>query len=155
MKQQILGWWHGLQPREQQLVTIASAVAGLGLFYWLIWQPVHNHHQRQQQALSLAQQQLAQLQQALPQLRQSGTATRSGGSLAQIVSNSARQHGIQVSRMQPQNEQLQLVLEDASFEKLLQWLYQLQEQHGVNLVNLDLSETGKSGIVRVRRMVIE
>ncbi|MDX3772728.1 type II secretion system protein GspM [Chromatiaceae bacterium AAb-1] len=155
MKQQLLGWWYGLQVREQQLVMLASAVLAAGVFYWLVWQPVHQQHQRQQQALLQAQQQLHQLQQALPQLRQAGSATRTGGSLAQIISNSARTHGIQVSRMQPQNEQLQLVLEDVSFEQLLQWLYQLQYQHGVNLINLDLSESGKSGIVRVRRMVIE
>jgi len=57
--------------------------------------------------------------------------------------------------MQPQNEQLTLVLEDISFEQLLGWLHTLQYQHGVKLVNLDIATADKPGIVRVRRMVVE
>lgn len=156
MKQQILGWWHSLQPRERQLLSVSAVILLLSGFYWLIWKPLHTASTSQQQALQQAQQQLVQLQQALPALRQAGVKTvRTGGSLQHIISDSARQHSIQVSRMQQQNEQLQLVLEDVSFEKLVQWLYQLQYQQGVSLLNLELSNTDKSGIVRVRRMVIE
>ena len=57
--------------------------------------------------------------------------------------------------MQPQNDQLQLVLEDVPFEQLLRWLAQLQNNNGVKLVSLDVANTDSSGIVRVRRMVIE
>jgi general secretion pathway protein M len=156
MKQQFLSWWTGLQQREQRLVAGAAVVVVVGLFYWLLWQPLHQAKQTQQQKLQTAQRQLSQLQQLIPQLKAAGAATaRSGGSLAQIISNSARSGGIKVSRMQPQNEQLTLVLEDVSFEQLLSWLHALQYQHGIKLVNVDLATADKPGIVRVRRMVVE
>ncbi|NRQ44197.1 type II secretion system protein M [Rheinheimera sp. YQF-2] len=156
MKQQFLSWWTGLQQREQRLVAGAAVVVVIGLFYWLLWQPLHQAKQTQQQKLQTAQRQLSQLQQLIPQLKAAGAATaRSGGSLAQIISNSARSGGIKVSRMQPQNEQLTLVLEDVSFEQLLSWLHALQYQHGIKLVNVDLATADKPGIVRVRRMVVE
>ncbi|MDP2716863.1 type II secretion system protein M [Rheinheimera sp.] len=156
MKQQFLSWWTGLQQREQQLVAGAAVVVVIGLFYWLLWQPLHQAKQTQQQKLQTAQHQLSQLQQLIPQLKAAGAApARTGGSLAQIISNSARSGGIKVSRMQPQNEQLTLVLEDVSFEQLLSWLHALQYQHGVTLVNVDLATADKPGIVRVRRMVVE
>lgn len=156
MKQQLLSWWASLQRREQRLVAGAAVVVVLGVFYWLLWQPLHQARDTQQQKLQSAQRQLNQLQQLLPQLKASTVATtRSGGSLAQIISNSARSSGISVSRMQPQNEQLTLVLEDVSFDKLLGWLHALQYQHGVKLINLDVATAESPGIVRVRRMVVE
>ena len=156
MKQQLIHWWGGLQSREQRLVAGAGVVVVIGLFYWLLWQPLHQAQHAQQQKLNTAQQQLRELQQLLPQLQASGAATtRSGGSVAQIISNSARNSGIRVSRMQPQNEQLTLVLEDVSFEQLLGWLHNLQYQHGVQLHSLDVALADKPGIVRVRRMVVE
>ncbi|WP_333606953.1 type II secretion system protein M [Arsukibacterium sp.] len=156
MKQQFLSWWYGLASREQRLLLWAGVVVVLGMFYWLVWQPLHQSRANNELALQQAQRQLMQLQQLIPQIQQANAGSaRVGGSLAQIVSNSARSHGIRVSRMQPQNEQLQLVLDDVAFEQLLSWLYQLQYQNAVKLINLDLSNTDKSGIVRVRRMVIE
>lgn len=156
MKQQILNWWAGLAIREQRLVSIAAVVLSIGALYWFIWQPLQQGHASKQAALTQAQLQLAKLQQALPQLQQAGASQgRVGGSLAQIVSNSSRSYNIRVSRMQPQNDQLQLVLEDVPFEQLLRWLAQLQSTNGVKLVSLDVANTDSSGIVRVRRMVIE
>lgn len=156
MKQQFLAWWTGLQQREQRLVAGAAVVVVVGLFYWMLWQPLHQARDAQQQKVQSAQRQLNQLQQLLPQLKAaSATTARSGGSVAQIISNSARSSGISVSRMQPQNEQLTLVLEDVSFDKLLGWLHALQYQHGVKLINLDVATAETPGIVRVRRMVVE
>tara|TARA_R110002126_G_scaffold43555_23_gene124954 strand:+ start:1706 stop:2176 length:471 start_codon:yes stop_codon:yes gene_type:complete len=156
MKQQMQNWWQSLAAREQRLLTVAAVVVIVGVFYWLIWQPLHQGKISKEAAVNQAQLQLGRLQQALPQLQQAGgSQSRVGGSLAQIVSNSSRTYNIRVSRMQPQNDQLQLVLEDVPFEQLLRWLEQLQSQNGVKLVSLDVADTDSSGIVRVRRMVIE
>jgi general secretion pathway protein M len=156
MKQQFLAWWTSLQQREQKLVAGMAIVLLIGVFYWLLWQPLHQANVAQQQKVQLAQRQLTELQQLLPQLQAAGSSTdRSGGSLAQIISNSARTAAISVSRMQPQNEQLTLVLEDVSFDQLLAWLHTLHYQHGVSLVNLDVAAAEQPGIVRVRRMVVE
>jgi general secretion pathway protein M len=57
--------------------------------------------------------------------------------------------------MQPKDEQLDLMLEDVSFEQLLRWLQLLQTDHGVQLVQLEVSDTDVSGVVRVRRLVLE
>ncbi len=156
MKQRLLQWWYGLAQREQRLILIALPLVLLGIFYWGLWQPLHQAQQKNVVALQQIQQQLLAFQQARPLLAQGSVSpSRQGGSLAQIVSGSARRFNVTVSRMQPQNEQLQLVLEDIAFDKLLPWLHQLRYENGVRLINLDISVTDKPGIVRVRRMVIE
>lgn len=155
LQQQIVTWWLGLQQREQRLVGAAALVLLIGAFYWLLWQPLHQSREQQQQRLVAAERQLQQLQRLAPQLSASAKVSRSDGSVAQIISNSARSNAIKVSRMQPQNNQLTLVLEDVSFDALLTWLHALQYQHGVKLVNLDLATADAPGLVRVRRMVVE
>ncbi|EJI84411.1 MULTISPECIES: type II secretion system protein GspM [Alishewanella] len=155
MKQRVLLWWQGLAQREQQLLLLCVPVLLLGAFYWLLWQPLHQAQARNAVAIQQVQQQLQALQQAAPLLQGATVTARSGGSLSQIISTSARSFNIRVSRMQPQNEQLQLVLEDVAFEQLLPWLHQLYYQNGVRLVQVDVAATDKAGIVRVRRMVIE
>ena len=148
-------WWQALQQREQRLVAAAAVVVLLGVVYWLIWQPVMQGQAEQQQRVQAAGRQLAQLQ-SLPAQSDTGTSIgRTGGSIAQIIGDSARNSGIRVSRMQPQSDQLTLVLEDVSFDALLTWLHALQYQHGVTLVSLDLASTDATGLVRVRRMVVE
>ncbi|MEH8022217.1 type II secretion system protein GspM [Rheinheimera metallidurans] len=156
MKQQFLSWWATLQLREQRLVAGAVVVVVVGLFYWLLWQPLQQASVTQQKKVQAAQQQLNQLQQLLPQLKAVNTTlARTGGSLQQIISSSARVAGITVNRMQQQNDTLTLVLANASFDQLVSWVHALQYQHGVKLVNLDIATADKPGIVQVRRMVVE
>ncbi|MDP4530352.1 type II secretion system protein M [Alkalimonas delamerensis] len=156
LQQQVQQWWGGLQPREQSLVLLCAIAIGVFLFYYLIWQPVHQSKARNQQALMQAEQQLDWLHSVLPQLQQAGTGVeRSSGSLSQVLTTSARQHGIRVSRMQPQNQQMQLVLDDVAFESLVRWLHALHYQHGLQLVNLDVSAASQPGVVQVRRILVE
>lgn len=148
-------YWASLQQREQQLLTIAAVVLSIGAFYWLVWQPLHQSRQNQQLAVQTAQQQLVWLQAQLPKLSQTNTAVRANNSLTEVISQSSREFNIQVSRMQPQNDQLQLSLEDVPFEPLLSWLHQLQYQHGLRLVQFEVAASDVPGTVRVRRLVVE
>ncbi len=147
-------WWLSLQPREQQLVKIAGFFLGIGLFYSAIWQPIHQARADSELKAKAAVEQLSWLQSRLPLLAQDSAAA-SSGSLNDIVAQTAPQFQIKVSRMQPQNEQLQLSLEDVPFEQLLRWLTELQSKHGVQLLQLDIAVSEVPGTVRVRRLVLE
>lgn len=150
----VLLWWNGLQQREQKLLSILSVVGGIGLFYALVWAPLHQARDSQQLAATTAAQQLVWLQGKMPQLA-AAPAVAGGGSLNDKVSQTSRQFQINVSRMQPKDEQLDLMLDDVPFEQLLRWLQVLQTEHGVRLVQLEVSDTDESGVVRVRRLVLE
>ena len=148
-------WWASLQAREQRLVGWGAVVLVIGGFYWLIWQPLHQSLGNQQAQAKAAAEQLVWLQTQLPLLSAQNNAMRSSASLNEVVSQTAQSFQIQVSRMQPNNEQLQLTVEDVSFDKLLRWLHELQYQQGIRLVQLDLATADQPGMVRVRRMLIE
>lgn len=146
-------WWRTLRPSEQQMLKLAGLVLALGLFMTLVWQPLHQQRADHQAQAQAARAQLQWLAQQLPLL--SNTTTSSSGSLNDKVAQSSRLFGISVSRMQPKNEQLDLMLADVRFDQLLRWLQVLQQEHGVQLVTLELTETEQAGLVRVRRLVVE
>jgi general secretion pathway protein M len=148
---QLQSWWQSLQKREQQLVLGAGVTLALAAFYWLLWAPLHLNYQSQQVQLQQVSQQLLQVSN-FPVV---STQTKVQGSLTDIISSSARTHKIQVSRMQPQNDQMQVMLNDISFDQLLTWLHALQYQHNVSIVQLDLAVADAPGMVRVRRLLVE
>ena len=147
-------WWLSLQPREQQVLKIAGIVLAVGLFYSLIWQPIQQARKDSEVRAKAAVEQLAWLQAKLPLLAQTNQVA-SSGSLNDVVAQTAPRFQVKVSRMQPQNEQLQVSLEDVAFEQLLRWLTELQSKHGVSLVQLDIAASEVPGTVRVRRLVLE
>lgn len=149
--QQLQSWWLSLQKREQHLVLATAVTLTIAAFYWLLWAPLHQSYQVQQQQLQLVSQQLLQVR-SFPVV---SAQTKVQGSLTDIISSSARTHKIQVSRMQPQNDQMQVMLNDISFDQLLTWLHELQYQHHVSIVQLDLAVADAPGMVRVRRLLVE
>lgn len=150
----VLLWWNSLQRREQQLLTVLGGVGVVGLLYALIWLPLHQARDSQQLAATTASEQLVWLKGKLPQLA-AAPAAGAGGSLNDKVSQTSRQFQINVSRMQPKDEQLDLMLDDVPFTQLLRWLQLLQGEHGVQLVQLEVTDTEVPGVVRVRRLVLE
>ena len=54
--------------------------------------------------------------------------------------------------MQPQGDDLQVWIDEISFNQLLTWLEQLASREGLRVKNIDLSLADQQGVVRVRRL---
>ena len=134
--------WHGLQTREQQILRYSAVILGVLLFYLLIIDPVYsgrdNAEQRlrsAQEAFSVAQRQASDLKAAL-----SHPGASESGSLLTEVESSAQQQGLRnaLRRLQPSgNDQIQVSLEGASYDQLVQWLSSLHQQ-GVRAQRVDI-----------------
>lgn len=147
-------WFTSISEREQKLVVAAAIVGTLGIFYFLIWSPLHSALDTQQSALVSEKQTLVWVaeQAARAQvLRQSGSKTSYNGSLTQLVNQTTRSANIPVSRMQPQGEELQVWIDQVEFNTLMSWL-ELLEQRGVSIIQTDVSEVDAQGFVQVRRL---
>ncbi|WP_051202012.1 type II secretion system protein M [Ferrimonas senticii] len=152
--QQLQQQWLDRSEQERRLMSIAAPLLLLAILYYGIWQPV-------QEALQLAQRQVQAETTALAQVKQNAIryVSNSGaskgasaaGSLSQIVNRTAQGNRIEIERMQPQGDKLQLTLADVQFTQLLTWLNEVSAQ-GVQISALDISNTDKSGMVQVRRL---
>ena len=150
----IKSWFASLSEREQKLVLAASAVGAIGIFYFIIWAPIHNALAQQKVALAKEQATYTWVQEQVNRaqaLRQSNRSTSFNGSLTQLVNQTTRASGIPVSRMQPQDDELQVWIDEIPFNTLMQWLNNL-EARGVIIVQSDISEVDAEGYVQVRRL---
>jgi len=146
--------WSGLQTREQQILRLSAVILGLALFYLLIIDPVYsgrnNAEQRlhsTQEAFSVVQQQAFDLTSSLSKPGVSGS-----GSLLTKVESSAQKEGLRnaLKRLQPSgNNQIQVSLEDVSYQQIMQWLSNLHLQ-GVKAQRVDIQVDRKSDLLGVQ-----
>ena len=86
------------------------------------------------------------------QLRINSAGTRTlSGSLPQAVNRSVAQHNIEVSRMQPQGDELQVWVDQAPFNDVLAWLKSM-ESMGVVILQADIAEADAAGYIKIRRL---
>lgn len=147
-------WWQQLNIREQRLVVVMSALISIFILYSLIWQPMNESIEtsklkieRQQKLLTWVQESAQRYQQAK---RNGGRS--SGESLSSIVNRTSRLEKISITRMQPQGDDLQVWIDEISFNQLLSWLEKLASRDGLQVKNIDLSKADQQGVVRVRRL---
>ena len=148
-----------LSEREQRLVQISAMVIVVGFFYWVIWAPLNQSLETDRKALVAQQELLSWVQKNANraiQLRGAGSDTSSGtssfsGSLPQAVNQTAGGLNIAISRMQPQGEELQVWVDQASFNDVLTWLQAL-EKMGVSILDLDIVDANIPGQVKIRRL---
>lgn len=152
--QSIKQWFLQLSERERALVAAASAITFVVLFYYLLWAPLHNAVNNQSTALESDRKLLMWIQEQSSRaklLENSGQVNVFSGSLTQLVNQTTRDANILVSRLQPQDEELQVWIDEVPFNALMRWLADL-EQRGVVILQSDFSETNADGFVQVRRL---
>ena len=144
-----------LNAREKLLVTFCAVFVIIGLFYWLIWQPLDQAVENGRKNLASQQALLTWVKnnsERAIQLRQTaGISNSFTGSLPQAVNQSAARLQIKISRMQPQADELQVWIDKAEFNTLLSWLQTL-EKSGVSVLDLDIAEADEAGYIKVRRL---
>ncbi len=149
-------WWQQLNIREQKLVGSMSVVIALFMFYSVIWQPLNDNLLKTKKKLERQQALLIWVDENTARYIKTNKAdkTSSNGSLTSIVNRTANRNQISIARMQPQSRNLQVWIDEVVFTDLLQWLALLSNQEGLQVKNIDISNTETPGVVRVRRLVL-
>ena len=143
-----------LSEREQKLVLATGIVFVIALFYWGIWQPLSNGVAKERSTLESNQKLLTYVQESAvkaQQARRSAGTKAFSGSLPQAVTTTSAQFNIAIARMQPQDQELQVTVDDAAFNDVLAWL-QAMEKMGIRILQADIAESNNAGMVRIRRL---
>lgn len=149
-------WWESISEREQKLVSIGGGALLLAIFYWGLWQPVSNAKIDNEKKLLDQQSTNVWAKGAIARLKSAANNNaRGNGSLQQIVNNSSRQYNIQIGRMNPKGEQLNLLIDETVFNDLLRWVNHLEQNQGLKVMNMDIQQLEEPGKVRVSRLLIE
>lgn len=156
LKQAILTYWSGLSLREQRMLVIALSFGLVAAIYWGGVAPLKQQSENAQLRLSSEKQLLSWVKDqadTITQLRKTSNAPRASSvPLNQLLSSSTSRYGIELIRLQPRDEMVQVWVQPLSFNKLMNWLVYLRQEQGIDVAFFDINETDNAGIVEVKRL---
>ena len=147
--------WQQFDRREQGLLLLAAAVVTLLLLWLLVLQPLRGMVTGQQDSNRILASGLQQAQGMAAELKQLKSSTKNSGaarnaSLQRLVGQSLNSHGLGMSSFTPNSDNtVSLRFEQAPFNTLMKWLYQMEASHNISVDSLTVNPTGDSGIVKV------
>jgi len=160
MKQQldILNTWYSSLPiRDRNLLTTAVVLVFITLFYLLVWEPVHQGRDQQQQQFKSQQEIYAWMQSAsneVMSLKGSGIRkVTSNQPITLILENSATISGLKqnINKIESSGKSgAQVKIDSASFDQLLVWLNTLEQQHGVTITTASIERNDQPGTISAR-----
>ncbi len=161
LKENVLRFWHGLNARERRTVSLGSAVLLAGLGYAFVWQPLAHDRVRLRADLPGLRAQAAQFQSARAEaqhLKAIAVVTPSAQTgLQQVLEESAAAAGLQkaVARIVPESaDRATLTLNNANFDKWVEWQAQLQTTHHIRLESCVIETLAQTGLVKIQAVVV-
>lgn len=148
-------WWASISVREQRLVTICSVVLGFMVIYMGVIQPLNSATQTASARINSDRELLTWVKAKADQittLRAQNGVHNSQQTLNQIISSSTRRFNIELIRVQPNGDMLQVWTQPVPFNQLVDWLNFLQQQQGVGVAFLDIGKSDTSGMVKINRL---
>ncbi|MCA3893595.1 type II secretion system protein M [Vibrio vulnificus] len=148
-------WWSSISQREQRLVVVCGVFGLIGLIYWGVLQPINARAEQAQLRIQSEKQLLSWVSEKADELnglRASGGVSVSNQPLNQVIASSARQFKVELQRVQPRNEMLQVWVAPMPFNRLVDWLAFLKEKQGIEVEFMDIDRGKESGLVEVNRL---
>jgi len=147
-------WWYQLAPRERILVGACAIIVVLALLWTLAVRPLFQGSALLAEQVASKQSQLSNMQELAARVQAGGNSTPSGNrpasteSLVLIIDRTTRERALAsyLKRNQPESSSsVRLRFEGAPFDELVQWLAELQTNHGMTTVsaNFDEASTGR------------
>ncbi|MBN1378628.1 MAG: type II secretion system protein M [Gammaproteobacteria bacterium] len=153
-------WWGNLQTRERLILIGGSVVLVVMLLWATIWDPLVHGVNNLQSGVAAKQKDLQWMQKASVQIKAvQGTQPRSGGnqSLLSLLEERVNALGLKsaLQRMTPDGpNQIKFWINSGNFDQLIKLFGELEQQHGVKIVNLSVTATEQIGLVDARVTVV-
>lgn len=144
-------WVSNLNQREQLSLLALAAVLGIYLLYMLIWSPLASSRDEmilRNQGVASSLTRVDAMVSEILLLREGGAGSSSKRNLTSLINQSTNRMNLQVSRLQPNSRgELQVRLENASFDDLLAWLHEMEFLQGLLVREVSLTRSGSAGRV--------
>ncbi|WP_034837102.1 type II secretion system protein GspM [Endozoicomonas numazuensis] len=124
----------------------------LGAVYLFVWEPVTVWNEKQKEEFAHQQTIHEWMADNIGQAKMAQRKQKSSGAkkdLSSIVSGSARQAELTLSRVQPDRKGLGVWIEDAAYQKLLAWMVALDTRYEVTIQQVKIDRGKEEGRVKV------
>ena len=145
-------WFATLNQREQLSFVVMGVVVALWVLYMFAWSPLAERRASlamQNTAVAESLNRVDAMVSELTALRASGGANQNRRrNLTSLISQSTRALELPVSRLQPNSRgEIQVRLENAPFDDILGWLYQMEYSEGLLVHEVSITQSGAVGRV--------
>jgi general secretion pathway protein M len=144
-------WFAQLNQREQMSLFILSLAVGLYLLFVLLWSPLAGKRDAlevQNSAIAGSLARVDAMVSELLQLRDGGASVNTRRNLTSLINQSTSRMELQVSRLQPSSRgDIQVRLENASFDDVLEWLHEMEYREGLLVREVSVTQAGSAGRV--------
>ncbi|MGD8175128.1 type II secretion system protein GspM [Marinimicrobium sp. ARAG 43.8] len=147
-------WLDRYNRREQTILLIGGVAVVLYILWKALLVPLADWRDSQartnvstSQSLGRVELLAAQLEQARRQAQQGGNG---GSNLSALVDSSLRANNLSMSGFQPgTGGQVRVRLDEVPYDRFMQWLHDMEYQHGVSVVDFSMAGTSEQGRVTV------
>ena len=144
-------WFMGLTQREQLSLLIMGLAVALYLAFVIFIAPLSQARDRmvvQNRGVAESLQRVEVLVSQILYLRETGNGSSTNLNLTSLVNRSTSSYQLQVNRLQPNSRgELQVRLENAVFDDLIAWLYQVEYKEGLRVLETSITQAGTVGRV--------
>jgi general secretion pathway protein M len=155
-------WFAQLNQREQLSLLILGLAVFLYLLYTFVWSPLDARREElalQNTAIAESQVRVDAMVSQLLQLRESGVQTGAGGAkrnLTAIINETTGRLQLPVIRLLPNSRgEIQVRVENASFDIVLKWLHELEYAQGLLVREVALTQANAAGRVNITVRIAE
>lgn len=149
--QQMQARYETLSPKDRRAIQLLGVFLLVASLYLLVWQPVRLWNVEQKDDFQRQKADFEWLENNIGQAIELQKKQRTGGQkdLSSIISGTARQAGVTVSRVQPDRKGLGVWVEDSAYQKLLAWLLVLDGRFNLNIQQIRVEKGREEGRVKV------
>lgn len=158
LKESILSWWSSISIREQRLVIACSILLLLGGMYWGLIQPISERTDTAKVRINSEKQLLQWVVDSadrIVELRGKSGVSTSDEPFNQVVSASAQSYKIELIRIQPRDDMLQVWVKPVAFDQFVHWLAYLQRKQSVQVEFMEISSSDSKGVIEVKRLQLK
>ncbi|MEZ5573979.1 MAG: type II secretion system protein GspM [Halioglobus sp.] len=152
-------WFAQLSQRDQMSLLVLAVVLALYLLYMLVWSPLdtrRNDLVLQNTAIAESRVRVDAMVSEVLQLRQSGAKPGTKRNLTSVINASTSRLQLPVIRLQPNSRgEIQVRVENANFDDVVKWLYEMEYKEGLLVREVSLTQTGAVGRVNVTVRIAE
>lgn len=147
--------WLSRYNRREQTVML---VGGIAVVLYILWKavlvPVSEWREQQVRSNNAVSQSLGRVELLAAQMRQAEqqaqSATRNDSNLSSLVDSSLRANNLSMSGFQPgTGGQVRVRLDEVPYDRFMQWLYEMEYEHDVSVVDFSMAGASEQGRVTV------
>jgi general secretion pathway protein M len=151
--EQLTNWYSGLDQRDQKITLVAGVFVFLFLLYMLIIEPINSTVDQLQREVAATETTIARIKQQVPIVlasKRSGGGNISGLPLTSVVNSTTTKYNLPVSRRDSKSpNEMQVWFDNVSFDSFLQWVAEINKQHGVTVTSVNVRGQDRNGVTSI------